>query len=201
MDEAGGRWLELACAGKALLLSPAPLAPHRRRCSAPPTARCCAATGWRRWASSTSRWLTTLMCWVRGGGTVPHQLLLQGVGVDWARRAHSPPSVPCPSRHGPADGRQISFALQQGLLPETVPRSWEPTPEPRPLKCVRTQPPAASPCTDGLLPVAVGKPLPSAAPTDCSAIAPPLPAPVARRASTTPRPAPLLEDAGAGFMV
>lgn len=110
-----------------------------------------------------------------------------------------------------ADAAQICQALQQGLLPQTVPRSWAPAPEPRPIKRVRRATSAdAAACATGLVPVqaAVDVKLPpapaaaAAAAVECCVMAPPLPVPVPRRASTTPRlpPQPLLEDAPADFL-
>lgn len=103
-----------------------------------------------------------------------------------------------------ADPAQISQALQQGLLPQTVPRSWAPAAEPRPLKRARPMASAAEPCTDRLppAPTATEQKTPEAGTAgERCGLAPPLPAPIPRRASTTPRlpPQTLLEDMPAGF--
>lgn len=104
-----------------------------------------------------------------------------------------------------ADPAQICQALQQGLLPQTVHRSWAPAAEPRPLKRARTMASAPDPCTDGLPPAppATEHKTPEAGTAgERCGLAPPLPAPIPRRASTTPRPAPqpLLEDMPACFL-
>ena len=95
--------------------------------------------------------------------------------------------------------------MQQQLLPQTLPRNWAPALEPRPMKHLRPTSPAAAPCTSGL-PMAeaetASKPPLAATAGERCILAPPLPVPIPRRASTTPRlvPQPLLEEAPADFL-